>query len=82
MSSTQINVCVRMRPLSEREISAVGHANLGWKAGAKSLTQLDATTFAPIASQTYAFGESFLFERNECFFFHFFRQHIILFYLV
>ncbi len=57
MSSSQINVCVRMRPLSDKEIAAAGHANPGWKANAKSLTQLDPVTLAPIASQTYAFGE-------------------------
>ena len=56
MSSSQhINVAVRIRPLSEREIASGGN-ELGWKVGSKALTLLDAASFAPIASQTYAFG--------------------------
>ena len=63
MSSNKISVCVRARPLGERE-----EKSFGWKIGAKSLTQLDPNTFAPIASQTYAFG---VYSSSLCFFFFF-----------
>ncbi len=54
MSASHINVAVRVRPLSERELAAGSVAS--WRIGARALTQLDPATGAPIAAQTYAFG--------------------------
>ncbi len=56
-SAAHINVAVRVRPLSERETtSAPATSAMGWRVGQKSLTQVDATSGAAIAAQTYAFG--------------------------
>ena len=68
---TSIRVAVRLRPLNEREIASAGHDQLSFRAGPKSLTLLDTTTFKPIAAQTYAYGE----EQAGPFFFVFFVFH-------